>query len=81
MKVTPDSDAPIMPYATIGHDIFLSPTKKLSVLALLEVKNAIENSINVYRTKIMSIRVADMICGVNLLLIRVLCALQNHIDC
>ena len=55
MNVTPDSDAPIMPYATSGHGIFLSPTKNVSVLAFLDVKYETTNNAIVNDKKAISI--------------------------
>lgn len=44
IKVTPDSDAPIMPYATTYHGETLLPIKKVSLFAFLEVIHEIQNN-------------------------------------
>ena len=44
MKVTPDREAPIIPYATTNQGDFLLPLKKVSLLDFLEVIWAIKKS-------------------------------------
>jgi len=56
IKVTPDNEAPIMPNATIYHGDFLLPRKKDSLLALREVRYAMNNNRNKYPTTISNMR-------------------------
>jgi hypothetical protein len=66
MNVTPDREAPIIPYATTNHGETLFPIKNDSLLAFLEVSQVITNNISVYRRKIPRIRKGgikqDLIC-------------------
>jgi hypothetical protein len=43
-NVTPEREVPIIPKATRNHGLFLSPVKKLSVVAFLEVAQEIYRS-------------------------------------
>lgn len=56
MNVTPESDAPIIPYATINHGDFLFPVKNVSFVALREVKCEIRISSAKYPITIPAIR-------------------------
>ena len=44
IKVTPDNEAPIMPYATIYQGDFLLPIKKVSLVDFLEVTQLTMNN-------------------------------------
>ena len=59
MKVTPDSDAPIMPNATIYHGDFLLPMKKDSLSAFLEVNHETSKRSEKYEAIMHIISVAD----------------------
>ena len=60
IKVTPESEALIIPKATIYHGDFLLPRKKASLLAFLLVKYEIDISIKKYATIIDITRYGDM---------------------
>jgi hypothetical protein len=60
MKVTPDSEAPIIPYATTNHGDTLLPKKNDWLSAFLAVIQVTRNNSKVYARKIESIRIGDM---------------------
>jgi hypothetical protein len=51
MNVTPEMDAPIIPYATTGHGAFLSPEKNELEPAFLPVTQEMTNNNKVYAAK------------------------------
>jgi hypothetical protein len=60
IKVTPDSEAPIIPYATINQGDTLFPIKKDSLSAFRAVNHVTANKIQVYARKIKRIIIGDM---------------------
>jgi hypothetical protein len=60
MKVTPDSEAPIIPYATTNHGETLLPIKNDWLSAFLAVNQVTANSIIVYIRKMPKIRSGDI---------------------
>jgi hypothetical protein len=65
MNVTPDRDAPIIPYATTYHGDTLFPIKNDWLSALLEVNQVTVNSRTVYARNIKSISVGDIETKIN----------------
>jgi NMD protein affecting ribosome stability and mRNA decay len=59
--VTPEREAPIIPYATTNHGDILFPIKNDWLLAFLAVIQVTTNSRTVYPIKIPSIRKGDII--------------------
>jgi hypothetical protein len=60
MKVTPDNEAPIIPYATTYHGDFLFPIKNDWLSAFLEVIQVMVNKRIVYARNNTRIRVGDI---------------------
>jgi hypothetical protein len=60
IKVTPESEAPIIPYATTNHGDILFPIKNDWLSALLDVIQVIVNNKMVYIRNMPSIRVGDI---------------------
>jgi hypothetical protein len=60
MKVTPDRDAPIMPYATTNHGDILLPIKNDWLSAFRAVIQVTVNSTRVYTRNNPSIKIGDI---------------------